>query len=527
MADVTITVREGHGYLVGVPPEVLEKLMTATSYRPAGYQYTTAFKRGRSDGRIKLLKSSRFPAGLLARVTGVLDREGVDYVVDSEMAVDDKPDLDLETFEVEQRWYQDEAVEAALLNPRGVIQAPTGSGKTAMIARVIATRGKHALVIVPTIDLLHQTKAFLEAHLMDNTDHGDPTGGAGWGRLMVGQLGDGVVDPQPVTVATIRTAAKVLGVAYETYEFGEYDDKDDTDVDPKSLREWVQRIGTLICDEAHILGADTVFDVMTKVPAPNKYGFSASPWRDDGADLKIEAATGPKIYTVKTKVLVQGGFLVPPIIQVIPTEGWWQPAAWGQVCSRCGIQRPMVWDDDKQRNVKAERCPNDGSPTWTSEFTQAYREEIVENPIRNGRIAETVMGLDGATLLLVKQIKHGRAFKDLIPGSIFLSGKDKGSDRLEVLNAVREGRLSVLVATTIADLGLDVPSLTNLALAAGGKSSTRHLQRIGRVARPFPGKRFARVIDWDDSHIHKWFREQAKIRRKIERAEWGDTALWI
>jgi hypothetical protein len=35
------------------------------------------------------------------------------------------------------------------------------------------------------------------------------------------------------------------------------------------------------------------------------------------------------------------------------------------------------------------------------------------------------------------------------------------------------------------------------------------------------------VIDWDDSHIHKWFREQAKIRRKIERAEWGDTALWI
>jgi superfamily II DNA or RNA helicase len=520
----TITVREGHGYLADVPPEVEAALTDVTSFRPAGYQYTTAYKR-RGDGRTKLLRHSRFPAGLLGRVTSVLEKEGVPYSVDSEAARDDKPGIDLDTVDLESRWYQDEAVEAALLHPRGVIRAPTGAGKTAIIARLIAARGKHAFIVVPTIDLLHQTRGFLEAHLMDNTDYGDPTGGEGWGRIRIGQMGDGVIDPQPITVATIRTAAKALGIAYEPYEYGEYDDKDATDVDPKQMKAYFQRVGLLIVDEAHILGADMVFGVATKVPAPYKWGFSASPWRDDGADLMIEAATGPVVYQIPTKTLVDGGFLVPPIIQVIDTRGWWSPAAWGQVCTRCDRQRG--WDDLEGGARRRQKTCSCGSEKWRSEFQQAYKAEIVDNAIRNWRISEIVKGLNGPTLLLVKQVNHGRAFEQLIPGSVFLSGKDSGADRLRAFNAIRAGLTKTLVATTIADLGLDLPALQNLVLAAGGKSSTRHLQRIGRVVRPYGSKRVARVIDFDDGHVHRWFGDQTKARRKVEKAEWGDAALWI
>lgn len=530
---VTVVVREGFGYLSDVPDEALESLKLATSFRPAGYQYTTLFKKGRSDGRIKLLKHSRFPAGLLARVTAVLDRKGVAYRVDAETPVDDKPDLLLDTTGLQERWYQDEAVEAALLNPRGVVRAPTGAGKTAVIARVVAGRQKWALIVEPTIDLVYQTKAFLEEHLVDNTDHGDPTGGDGWGRCRIGQLGDGVVDPAPVTVATVRTAANALGIAFESYEFGEYDDKDNTKVDVAALRDYFKKVGTLIVDEAHILGASTVFDLATKVPAPNKYGFSASPWRDDGADLMIEAATGPVIYTIKTKELVDGGYLVPPLIQVVDTASWWDPASWGQICARCGAQRG--WEPREGGGVrKQQRCANDGGERWTSEFQQAYKAEIVENAVRNMRVADIAMGkdplvgpLDGATLLLVKQVKHGRSLEQLIPGSVFLSGRDDSGDRRRAFNAVRAGLTDTLIATTIADLGLDLPTLRNLVLAAGGKSTTRHLQRIGRVVRPYEGKSFARVIDLDDGHVHKWFAEQEKARRKIEHAEWDGSAIWL
>lgn len=531
MSDLLITVREGHGYLSEVPPELQDPLKLATSFRPAGYQYTTLFQKGRSDGRVKLLKHSKFPAGLLSRVTKVLDKHGVAYKVDAEAPTDSRPDLSLATEGLEERWYQDDAVEAALLNPRGVVRAPTGAGKTAIILRVVVVRGKWALIVVPTIDLLYQTKRFFEEHLVDNTVYDDPTGGAGWGRPIVGQMGDGVVDPQPVTVATARTAANALGVAYEHYEFGEYDDKDDTDVDPKALRDYFQRVGTLVIDEAHILGAQTIYDVALKVPAPNKYGFSASPWRDDGADLMIEGATGPVIYSIPAKVLVDDGFLVPPIIQVVPTAGWWRPAAWGQVCQACGAQRMREPDGRRWQERCSAPAPSGnglcGCSRWRSEFQQAYAAEIVENPIRNGRIAAITRGLPGATLLLVKQVKHGRELERLIPGSVFLSGKDKSGDRIAAYNAIKAGLTKTLVATTIADLGLDLPILQNLVLAAGGKSSTRHLQRIGRVARPYEGKTFARVIDFDDGHVHKWFAEQAKIRRKVEKAEWGECAIWI
>lgn len=514
--EVQITIREGQGYVTGLPQDedFMAALLKETSFRPAGFQYTKAFKRGKSDGRVKLFKHSKFPAGLLGRVSGVLRDANIPYALDIEQSAGQKPSIDVGLVGIESRPYQDEAVEKAILIPRGVIRAPTGSGKTAIGARIIAARAKWALVVVPTIDLLHQYRDFLEAHLVA----GDSPMGA---PISIGQLGDGVVDPQPITVATVRTAAKAMNVAYEKYEFGEYDDKDDTDVTPAKLRSWLEQIGTLIVDEAHILGAQTVYDLATKLPAPNKYGMSASPWRDDGADLMIEAATGPEIYRIETTELVDAGFLVPPIIQVVDTKGHWNPAAWGQTCANCGTTR---WMTDKG---PVKRCSCGAYDNWRSEFGDAYREEIVENPVRNQLVAEWVQRLDGPTLLLVKQIKHGKLLKDLIPNSRFLSGKDPGAERVEVYNQIRDENLQVVIATTIADLGLDIPALQNLVLAGGGKSSTRHLQRIGRVARPYPGKTVARVVDFDDGHVHKWFREQAKARRKIEKAEWGNTALWI
>lgn len=514
MADIQIVIQDGRGVISPLQREAHEAVMKATSFLPSGYQFTRAFQRGRSDGRVKLFKNNRFPAGLLGHVITALDSVKADYDISKEMSEFEKPDIQIEAVDVQAREYQDFAVEAAAMHPRGVIKAPTGAGKTAIGARVIALHGKHALVVVPTIDLLYQYKQFLEEHLKFRTDDGDT-----WSNK-IGQLGDGVVDPRPVTVATIRTAAKALKVSYEKYEFGEYDDKDDTTVNPADLRDWVQNIGTVVVDEAHILGAQTTYDLVTKIPAPYKYGFSASPWRDDGADLMIEAATGPIIYKIGTDELVKGGFLVPPIIRVVNTRGWWIPAQWGQTCQRCKRQRPMT------AAGPAKRCEC-GAENWRSEYQDAYKHEIVENKARNEKIAEIVEELDRPTLVLVKQVNHGKTLAGMIEDSIFLSGVNDGHERTRVYDRVRNGELRTIVCTSIADMGLDLPILAALVLAGGGKSSTRHLQRIGRTARPYPGKNSAIIVDLDDGHVHRWFREHAKARRKIEIEEWGDTALWL
>lgn len=484
--DVQVTVRDGQGYLLGVPGPVMDKIKHATRFRPAGFQYSPKFNRfvGSGDqrkrawdGYVNLVKHSKFPGGLLGRIVTILEANGIEpkIVMDEEREF---PEIRMDLSGVDRRDYQDEAVESVLMARRGVLRAPTGAGKTAIEVRVIYGHRRRAVIVVPTIDLMLQTKRFLEEHL-------EVEGG-------IGQLGDGVVDPREVTIATVRTMAKVMSVAYESYEYGEYDDKDETAVNPGELRAWVNGIATLIVDEAHILGAQVIYDIATKLSAPNKYGFSASPWRDDGADLMIEGATGPMLYRIGTKELVDGGWLVPPVIEVADTKGLWVPGAWGP-----------------------------------KEFQKAYKEEIVENPIRNQLVADKTVALGVPTLILVKQINHGRMLEHLIPDSLFLSGQAGSGEREEAYDDMRQNRLKRIIATTIADMGLDLPICQGLVLAGGGKSSTRHLQRIGRVARPYEGKDCALVVDFDDTHVHRWFRGHAKARRKIEHAEWGDTAIWI
>jgi superfamily II DNA or RNA helicase len=70
--------------------------------------------------------------------------------------------------------------------------------------------------------------------------------------------------------------------------------------------------------------------------------------------------------------------------------------------------------------------------------------------------------------------------------------------RNKALESLRDKSNPVLIATSLADEGLDLPSLDVLILAGAGKSETRALQRIGRVIRPHPGKKRATIVDfWD------------------------------
>jgi superfamily II DNA or RNA helicase len=64
---------------------------------------------------------------------------------------------------------------------------------------------------------------------------------------------------------------------------------------------------------------------------------------------------------------------------------------------------------------------------------------------------------------------------------------------------MRDGKISLLIASTIADVGLDIPRLQCIVEAGAGKSSVTALQRLGRIMRTFEGKTSCKFISYRDT----------------------------
>src|ERR1700690_826665 len=159
-------------------------------------------------------------------------------------------------------------------------------------------------------------------------------------------------------------------------------------------------------------------------------------------------------------------------------------------------------------------------------YTAVYKEYIVENEIRNNlivKLSKELIDKKYTPLVLFKQIKHGEIlFEKLQEIGIkcaMLYGNDSLDKRNEIKDQLIKGKINLIVASTIFDIGLDLPELNALILCSGGKSSIRALQRIGRVIRPMPGKKYAAVVDFFDQV--KFLKKHSMIRYKIYSAEDG------
>jgi superfamily II DNA or RNA helicase len=85
--------------------------------------------------------------------------------------------------------------------------------------------------------------------------------------------------------------------------------------------------------------------------------------------------------------------------------------------------------------------------------------------------------------------------------SAVITGKESPASRQKSLDQMRSGELQVLFSCKLADEGLDVPRLDRLFLVAPIRSTSRLIQQIGRIKRPFPGKKDAIVFDFLDSCV--------------------------
>jgi superfamily II DNA or RNA helicase len=183
--------------------------------------------------------------------------------------------------EFKARDYQADAINKSCEQQRGLVKCATGGGKTFIASGIIAELGVFPFVFyVTSCDLLKQAKDEIEKFVQLS---GSP--------VSVGMIGGGKCEIKDINVMTVQTAVRALGGKYKAFD-DEDKSKDNTDIEDKRavLRELIMSARGMICDEVQHWASETCQMISeASVNAHYRYGLSATPHRDLGDDILIDA----------------------------------------------------------------------------------------------------------------------------------------------------------------------------------------------------------------------------------------------
>ena len=235
------------------------------------------------------------------------------------------------------------------------------------------------------------------------------------------------------------------------------------------LAEWGAGFGLVVVDEAHHVPCATLTDVLYELPGRYRLGLTATPTRADGLTPILLGHMGPIRAEVSREALAEAGAIIVPRVERIATA--WEPDAETDY-----VQMVTDATEDDARNI-----------------------QIAD-------LAATVVKAGRHVLIQTERVEHARALSRLIGdrhglGSVAVYGALGAKARALALSQVASGACPILIATQLADEGLDLPVLDTLILGVPQRNAARLEQRVGRIARPAPGKVDAIVYDLLDGGL--------------------------
>jgi superfamily II DNA or RNA helicase len=456
---------------------LLNKLRNHLSFRLAGVEYSAAYQNGWNGITYLVGKTGKFSYGLLTKVKLFLEKMNESYSVeDKRKPKNNNVELDIQNnlvkYNLIPRDHQIRICNAAVNTDRGIIRAATGAGKTLCTALITAKLNTPTTIYVIGLDLLDQFyKLFCK--LFDEP---------------IGYIGNGVCNIERINIASIWTVGRALKLDKKNIVDDENDseEKELDENNQEKILKLLKNTKLHIFDESHVVTTNTISEIYKTIDPDYIFGFSGTPFRDDNSDLLINSILGEQIIDVSASELIKLNLLAQPLIKFYT------------------IPKLPV----------------------SSSYPAIYKEYIVENDYRNNLIvslAKELIGKKYTPLVLFKQIKHGEILLEKLQDANVKCAMLYGNDSLDKRNEIKQDlvnkKIDLVLASTIFDIGLDLPELNALILCGGGKSSIRALQRIGRVLRMMPGKKYAAVVDFFDQV--KILKKHSQIRHKIYCSEDG------
>jgi superfamily II DNA or RNA helicase len=152
-------------------------------------------------------------------------------------------------------------------------------------------------------------------------------------------------------------------------------------------------------------------------------------------------------------------------------------------------------------------------------YMDAVTRGIAENWHFHRIIQNLVSKLSGRTLILVERIAQGDSLASLIPGSLWVQGKDDLDTRKMVIDKLKTSKEKIIAIGTqqIFTAGINVMT-HNVINAAGGQADHHIIQRVGRGLRTAKDKDILNYYDFI-FYNNEYLLEHSKKRIKILKKE--------
>lgn len=379
--------------------------------------------------------------------------------------------------------YQPAIIRACLERRQGVVVLPCGGGKTTSGVGAILCSGEAAMVLVHTEDLLEQWVETVYrmsgvAPRVVGAGHHDPR----------------PLQPGEVAVGMVQSIQPNL----ETY------------------RPLLDSVGFLLVDECHRAPADLFRSVVNACPGRYRIGLSATPNRADGFGFLINALIGPVIFRLPRGAidLIEWGYLRRPL--VVPVASGYTPPSsvreWIVACPECSQDKKrhkratqvLSTTADKHKFSAGELfCKRDGRRSVRCAYRFTGREKVDHGKLILAQVQSDAAVNRARVELMSAVVQEGASLGRL---ALTLVNRKDGVDALEreqrarglkvrgvtsevddrgaIISAFRARRYESMVATQLADEGLDVPSLDLLVMGSAGRHDGTAQQRAGRTCRP-------------------------------------------
>lgn len=329
---------------------------------------------------------------------------------------------------------------------RGLIVLPTGAGKTLVGLLALCWAKRDGLILVPTLDLMHQWYALLQA---------------AFPQQEIGLIGGGYHEVMPLTIATYDSASRHID------RLG-------------------NRFGLLIFDEVHHLPSEFYRSIAEFSLAPYRLGLTATLERSDGRHEDLADLVGPLIYQKRPDELtgdVLAPFQIRPILVELSAE-----------------ERETYRKALEKRNqfLQVNRISLRTLEGWNRFIMASAKSPEGRRAMQAHREARHIAHATGAKLRALAAILENHAGEKtviftednatayevsrrfLIP---CMTHQTKIKERQHIIECFRDGIYTALVSSNVLNEGVDIPDASIGIILSGSASAREFIQRLGRILR--------------------------------------------